>query len=116
MSQCLDDELRQALKLVPEPVRAIILSRMRPISRLDQRDQALRALAEQYYADLEPGRRPARIAADLDREASLRTAPTDARRQALRRVLDLNGGAGLSARQIRNILRGERTPWSGVTF
>ena len=111
MSQCLDDELRQALKLVPEPVRAVILSRMRPISRLDRRDALLRQLAaSEFYSDIDERHRPRRIAADLAREASLQTVPSDERRAALREVLRLNNDAPVSRRQLLNILSGDRTP------
>src|SRR5271165_2164712 len=114
MSHNDDPELVDALAQVPEPARGVILARMRPISRLDRRDEALRRLAASWYGDVDERHRPAAISSALDRELSMRSAPAPgSRREALREVLTLNGGAGLSRHQVRNVLCHRR---SSATF
>jgi hypothetical protein len=78
------------------------------LRRLDQRDDAIRALAMQY--DALSGRKIAEaVHRDLLRYA-VSAPPADAKRAALHQILDLIGGGKIpSAGQIRGILAGVRS-------
>jgi hypothetical protein len=110
----LDSELVEALACLPEDARKIVLDRLarsRTSSRLDHRDRLIREFAEKFYGHLDRPPRAARIAHDLVREGSVRSpAPVNSRREAVRAILDANGGKPIGKKQLWNILVGVRTP------
>jgi hypothetical protein len=112
-----DVELDAVLAGLPETSRAIILDRLARAGsrspRLDERDEAIRRLAVEHFRDLDRKHRAAAVARALDREAALPVTTADERRTALRDVLSLNRGRGLTRQQVGNILAGARSPRRG---
>jgi len=113
----IDHELEDVLSTLPPHARAIVVDRLRRAGsrspRLDERDALIRAIAERFYSDLDRRHRASAIARALDRELIRPATTADERRMALRNVLRLNKGRGLTRQQIGNVLAGERTPRRG---